>query len=380
MCGFHIRDEMQRRKDQRRINAFIARRKKKARKMPSAEIREGDFKYQGVLKMHGEIGEIKHALDDASSRSLEGVGFDRKYNELVVIGSAVEHIEVSQETTDASIRDTKSKTSTMKTASAERIKNLAEKIKSSAEKVKSTAEDQKQKANSAQRDSSVKKSVKHEPDHQRILSPSRKGRSSTVIPLHPQRSPTQKSVGLRAKLAALKNSSSKSMEGSMKSVEDAKEVEVSFKSEPASESVMALSNSFSARTAQARSTSRTERSPQQEERRLSPSHRSDRTKQPPELTPLRFLTSSTASEPAIENSATTENVHRPPLPFGTRYVGRMVNPTNVRSESFDEIDAANAARSAPRSLSASPRPRSRWTSVSPRPRRFHSGGRRRTKK
>ncbi|KAK6744549.1 hypothetical protein RB195_011337 [Necator americanus] len=93
LCCFHMRNELQRSEEQRRINAFIARKKKRVQKMPSAEIKKGEFKYQGVLKMSAKIGEIKHALDDESSRSLSEIGFDIKYNEVVVIGSEVESIE-----------------------------------------------------------------------------------------------------------------------------------------------------------------------------------------------------------------------------------------------------------------------------------------------
>ncbi|RCN43854.1 hypothetical protein ANCCAN_10126 [Ancylostoma caninum] len=328
--------------------------------MPSAEIREGDFKYQGVLKMHGEIGEIKHALDGDSSKSLKGIGFDRKYNELVVIGSAVENIEVSQETTEASTRDTKSKAS--KAVSAEKLKTLAEKIKLSAEKIKSSTEDQKQTARSVERDRSAKKSQKDKPVLARGSSPSQKIRTPKAVTTQPPRSPTQEPV---EPLTAPKNASSKSSFESMKSVDDAKEVDVSLKSDPRSESVKGLSNSISARVAQPRSTSHTERSPKLEERRLSPSRLSERMSRPSGLTPLRFLTTSTASEPTNDHSLTQEQVHRPTPSLGVRYVGRMVNPNNIRNDLSDETDAASAARSLPRSISASPRPRSRYASISP---------------
>ncbi|WKY02505.1 hypothetical protein Q1695_016070 [Nippostrongylus brasiliensis] len=99
--------------------------------MPSADLAKSQFKYQGVLKLHGEVGDIKHALDEASSRSLEQINFDPSHNELVVIGSAVENIELASEDV-SSARDPKSSAS-----KANMGNKQAQKVSASAEKLPS---------------------------------------------------------------------------------------------------------------------------------------------------------------------------------------------------------------------------------------------------
>ncbi|VDL80378.1 unnamed protein product [Nippostrongylus brasiliensis] len=99
--------------------------------MPSADLAKSQFKYQGVLKLHGEVGDIKHALDEASSRSLEQINFDPSHNELVVIGSAVENIELASEDV-SSARDPKSSASKVNVG-----KKQAQKVSASAEKLPS---------------------------------------------------------------------------------------------------------------------------------------------------------------------------------------------------------------------------------------------------
>ncbi|VDP08355.1 unnamed protein product [Heligmosomoides polygyrus] len=94
MCAYQIKIENDRVKRDKIVEDWISMRKRTARKMPSADLTKSEFKYKGVLKVDGEIGDIKHALDAESSRSLESIKFDPKHNELVVIGSAVEQIEI----------------------------------------------------------------------------------------------------------------------------------------------------------------------------------------------------------------------------------------------------------------------------------------------
>ncbi|CAJ0596655.1 unnamed protein product [Cylicocyclus nassatus] len=103
-CYLYIKDEFERRDEERRKSSFTilsmdikAIFQRKAQRMRSAEIKESEFQNKGVLKLSEEIGEIRHALEDESSFSLSSVSFEPKYNEIVLIGSAVESVETAAE-------------------------------------------------------------------------------------------------------------------------------------------------------------------------------------------------------------------------------------------------------------------------------------------
>ncbi|XGW13476.1 hypothetical protein V3C99_000083 [Haemonchus contortus] len=92
-CCYQIKNEKERFERNELVDEWRRARTRIARKMPSADLTPAEFQFKGVLKLHGEIGDIKHALDDDLSQSLNQVTLDPTLNEVVVIGSAVENID-----------------------------------------------------------------------------------------------------------------------------------------------------------------------------------------------------------------------------------------------------------------------------------------------
>nr|CDJ82335.1 unnamed protein product [Haemonchus contortus] len=92
-CCYQIKKEKERFERNELVDEWRRARTRIARKMPSADLTPAEFQFKGVLKLHGEIGDIKHALDDDLSQSLNQVTLDPTLNEVVVIGSAVENID-----------------------------------------------------------------------------------------------------------------------------------------------------------------------------------------------------------------------------------------------------------------------------------------------